>query len=340
MSATFNEVSVATTQAHPTQTADPSAPLDERARKRVEIGLSRERPTARRVVQRPPQPGRRRQESREHEPGRMWILTLLMAAILLATSLLVVARLLGAPTTWHQVATDLRAWRTGASVQISDAQSSDVQIQRPSFPLTLKPPRLLPAFILRNEPAPSPLASDFTRDAYAPESVNLSGERIMVTLPELGVYRIHVWPQNLAWTILTSDCLVPYTLQATASVDARTPQSYAALLGRFQGDEDFYLFAVNGEGAYRVQLIQAGKAALLQDWTESDRINLAGSNNLLQLSDDGRALTFSVNAIQLAVVENLALPIGATGIAAGAGAAEGEINFDSYQLQNQSCPLQ
>ena len=340
MSATFDEVNVAPTHVHSVHTASheealTSESLDERARKRLEIGLSRDRPTARRDLQRPPERGQRQRLSGERPPIWMWVLTLLMGAMLSATVLLIAARLLNAPTAWTHVAEDLRAWRASPSRTFERPSLPSL----PSLPFAFNPPKLVPTLSLRSQATTSPLSSDFSYGTYALGSVEVQGRRAMATLADEGLFRIRVWPQNLAWVTLGAGCLAPYQLEAEAAVAELTPHSYAGLLGRFQPNEDFYLFAVDGRGRYRVLLVEGGETTLIQRRRVSEAINPAGAFNRLELSDDGRALTFSANGSELAVVEEPALPVGKTGFAGGTGTTAGEIDFDSYNFQVHACKL-
>src|SRR5262245_10741673 len=84
----------------------PSAQLDdERARKRVAIGLAPRRPTAKAAPQRPPD---------EHTGvlQRWWTVWLLLA-VTAATVLLLFAKVLDSPTDWSPVQRNLATWWVG-----------------------------------------------------------------------------------------------------------------------------------------------------------------------------------------------------------------------------------
>ena len=279
-----------------------------RARKRAEIGLSPTRPTAKSDLNRPPV------EEDENRAGMVW-LAWLVGAVLLATVLLTLAKVAGAPTSWPFLRAQLRAWLDG------DTPGAYVTYDES---LTAPYQRLI--------------ALDFdSSGAGGLAEEELRGQYRLYVDAEDGAYHMQVWPENLAWSVLGKICLGPYRVEAEAIISADTPDGYAGLLGRFQNARNFYLFTVNGEGAFRVSLFQDGKWLELMPWTPSPAIQAAGRGNTLALTDDGRELVFYSNDSPLYSLDHLELPAGNTGLAAGAGATPTDVRFDWLRLYDHPC---
>lgn len=258
-------------------TADPV--LKERARKRQAIGLSAQRPTAKPMVQRPPDAGQ--------SDGLMRLAIALLLVMVVATLTMVVDAVSGEPIR--------RA--------LSESQASGILVQD-AFET--------PVLALAEREEAGRWATGF-----AP-----------------GVYRITVeQPGNLAWSTLGMLNLGPYRLAAEATVAQETPWGYSGLLARYQNDENFYLFAVDGQGAYQVQLQKEGKWRTLQPWTAADALHAAGQTNHLELEDDGSQLRFLGNGEALFTVSGARLPTGEAGLAGGARSqGSAQVDFDSLTV--------
>jgi len=281
---------------------------DVRARKRVEIGLAPTRATAQTEVHRPPA------EADAASRSLTW-LAWLLGAVILATLLLTLAKVAGAPTSWPFVRAQLRAWFTG---------------ETPSTYVTYDESLTAPYRRL--------IALDFgVSGAAGLAEETLRGQYRLYADAQDGAYHMQVWPGNLAWSVLGKICLGPYRLETDATIDASSPDGYAGLMGRFQNARNFYLFAVNGEGAFRVSLLQDGEWRTVQPWTPSPAIHAAGASNALALTDDGRALVFYSNDTPLYSLDALALPAGNAGLAAGAGATPADVRFDWLRLYDLPC---
>lgn len=290
----------------PTETEAPSLEAqpptaDPQAQKRVAIGLSPRRPTARSVVRRPPRTA--------FTKGQQWALAGLVVALIVATGLLIVAKATGAATTWPQVRMQLAAWVLGDAL--------------PNTP-TLSPP--LPDYGLRVE-------DTFTSKTGLLASNQQAGQWATDILPEQGVYRFQLWPGRLAWSTLAVEDLQAYWLEASFTIVDLMPEGYTGLLGRYQDAQTFYLFVIDGAARYQVLLWQAGVLTTVQPWTPSPVINGAGYENVLALVDDGQALYFYANDQQLYMIADPPLPPGLAGLVGGAGERTmAEITVDWLRL--------
>lgn len=269
--------------------------LDERARKRMEVGLSPRRPTAKGAVQRPPDVSTL--------PIPPWVLSLLLVAILLVTSLLVISNLTGWRPAWWSSRLAGEPAGTSALAPLGDG----------SFQLRL------------------------TEDFSSASSTLLQGEQRQEwrteLLPAESVYRIQVWPGHLAWSLLGLDAVADYRLQTSAVVGAGSPGGYAGLVARYQDDRHFYLLAVDGEGRYLVQMQNGDEVVTLQPWTPAAFLNQAGSSNILTLEDRATALRFYGNGMLLVEINDPQYSPGHVGLAGGAQAGDvANVRFDWLQL--------
>ncbi|MBX3052908.1 MAG: hypothetical protein KF753_15590 [Caldilineaceae bacterium] len=128
-------------------------------------------------------------------------------------------------------------------------------------------------------------------------------------------------PGVLAWTTLGQIDLGAYrydsSLMLTGSSDDSSAWGYAGLIIRYQNDQNFYLFVVDGRGKYQVQAQENGNWRTLQPWTDSPRLTTIGGENLLAVEDDGRQLRFYAGSELLFAVDDLRLPVGDVGLLAG-----------------------
>lgn len=153
-------------------------------------------------------------------------------------------------------------------------------------------------------------------------------------LPAQGVYRLDVWPGNLAWSRFHIDGVDALRVNVEATIDGQTPEAAVALIGRFEDDATFYLFTVDGKGRFGALRYQNGAAAVLRPPTPLPAINPAGAPNRLTLEDRGTSLRFLGNGILLDVI-----PVEpATDVRAGVGALAtsddiATVTFDSITVQ-------
>lgn len=280
---------------------------ESRARKRAEIGLTPDRPTARTEFQRPP-------VGEEPVDGVWRWMAWLLGGVLLVTAMLVLAGIGNAPTAWPYVRAQADAWLRG---------------EMPGAATTYDPALTAPYRRL--------LALDFGVGAAGLAEEELPNQHHLFADREQGSYHMRVWPGNLAWSVLGKVCLGPFRVESSARVAATAPAGYAGLLGRFQNARNFYLFALNGNGEYRVMLLLDGEWRTVQPWTSSPAINWAGGDNVLALTDDGRALSFFSNDSLLYTLDALALPAGNTGLAAGAVDHVADITYDWLHLYDLPC---
>ncbi len=307
-----------TWETDPLPIAAAQTPMDVRAQKRQAIGLAPHRPTARAEVRRPP--GLRREAS---TPGSC--LVAVLGSVIVATGLLVTAMLAGSPTSWEAVRAEWQRWWQVVGGP-GDATATSA----------VTPTVLTPMAAAGEEPSMLYLATDFDADPVLAEQSE-PDRFVTGQVTEAGVYRMRIWPNNLAWSLPLRTCLGPYRLEAEGGLAAETPDGFAGVVGRFVDERNFYLFAVDGAGRARALLQKEGEWRVLQEWEPAPGAASAGAANRLRLEDDGLALAFAVNDVEMYRSDGLALPAGAAGLAGGAQAAQAEVNFERLRLDSLDC---
>lgn len=136
------------------------------------------------------------------------------------------------------------------------------------------------------------------------------------------LYQIRIdQPGVLAWTTLGQIDLGAYryetSLMLTGSSGDNSAWGYAGLIVRYQNNQNFYLFVVDGRGKYQVQAQEQGNWRTLQPWSDSPVLTTVGGENLLGVEDDGQSLGFFVGTELLYRTDDLRLPVGDVGLLAG-----------------------
>ena len=272
--------------------------LELRARKRMEVGLAPNRPTAKATVVRPP--------DYQTLPFPPVVLALILVAVVLVTVLLLAANLSGGLPTW---------WPTWTGLASGASRSATSAIALPD-----------PDYVLR-------LADDFSQSSSPLMQGSRPSEWRTELLPAESVYAIEVSPNHLAWSLLGVNDLQRYRLQTSVVVDGETPGGYAGLISRYQDERHFYLLSVDGNGRYQIQQQDGDEVITIQPWVMAPFLNRAGSANMLTIEDDGNNVRFYGNNMLLAELNDPAYPGGYVGLAGGAiGQAVAKIRFDWFQL--------
>ncbi len=126
-------------------------------------------------------------------------------------------------------------------------------------------------------------------------------------------------PGARVWTTLGQQLPGAYKLEADLRLDPQEQyaRGYGGLLVRYQNDENFYLFMVDREGRYRIELVEEGAWRTLRPWTPSSSQS-SGRRTILAVVDDGAELHLLVNAVHEDTVSDPRLPAGDAGLAVGA----------------------
>jgi hypothetical protein len=272
--------------------------LDLRARKRMEVGLAPNRPTAKAALVRPP--------DYQALPVPPVVLALLLVIVVLVTVALLAANLSGGLPNW---------WPTWAGLTTSAERNPTPTTSWPAQDYTLR------------------LSDDFSQISSPLKQGSIPNQWRTELRSAESVYLIEVSPNHLAWSLLGMADLQGYRLQTSVLVDEDTPGGYGGLIIRYQDERHFYLLSVDGTGRYQIQQQNGDEVITVQPWTIAPFLNRAGSANLLTIEDDGKRVLFYGNNMLVAELADPAYPLGFVGLAGGAlGQGDAEIRFDWFQL--------
>jgi hypothetical protein len=278
--------------------------LDVRARKRMEVGLAPNRPTAKAAPSRPP--------DYQALPLPPVVLALILVGVVLITVVLLAANLSGGLPSW---------WPTWTGLAATGSNSVAPAANLPAQDYTLR------------------LADDFSQSNSPLMQGSRPNEWRTELRPAESVYAIEVSPNHLAWSLLGLTDLQGYRLQTSVLVNEQTPGGYAGLIIRYQDERHFYLLSVDGNGRYQIQQQNGDDVITVQPWVMAPFLNRAGSANLLTIEDDGNRVQFFGNNMLIAELNDPAYPLGFVGLAGGAqGQAVADIRFDWFQLYDALPP--
>jgi hypothetical protein len=108
----------------------------------------------------------------------------------------------------------------------------------------------------------------------------------------------------------------------------------AGLLFRHQDSDDFYLFAIDPTGFYKMQKRIDMEWEWITPWTESDRIDTAeGAVNRVGVLAEGDAFSLTINGDVVEIVEDADLDAGSISVMAEVGEEPpAEATFDNFSL--------
>jgi len=270
--------------------------LDERARKRIKVGLSPRRPTAKSTTLRPP--------DGQTLPVPAWVLAFLLVGVLVLTTGLLALNMTDARPDWWPAST-----ASGRTITALPDQGSATVI-----------------YTLR-------VGEDFGQSTSALPQGTTADEWRTELLPAESVYRMEVWPNHLAWSLLGLSDLEGYRLQTSALVDGQTQGGFAGVMVRYQDERHFYLLSIDGQGRYAIQQQDGDDVRVIVPWTAVPFLNTAGSANVLTVEDNGSIVRFFGNGMLLYDIGAPVYPVGYVGLAGGAqGDAVARLDFDWLQL--------
>jgi hypothetical protein len=281
---------------------------DDSTRKRVELGLSPRRPTAKPVTHRPP--------DTRTVPLPPTLLILLLNGVVLVTLLLVLVTVESTPA-WLQSVRNLFAQKPVIAFSGATSILTTTALQLPSS-MTLH------------------ISENFSSDSVLFTTSEEPGQwRMGPAQDGSSYYQIVAWPNRLAWSVLLLEMpqLQSYVVQSAIMVDPSTSEGYGGVIARFSDPENFVFFVINGKGEYQVQVREAGELSELKDWTPSPFLHPAGNTNMIALEDTGTEIHFIANQMLLFSAPSMRIPRGDVGLVGGAQAdGISEVLFGWFQL--------
>lgn len=215
------------------------------------------------------------------------------------------------------------------------AAASQPVTPQPAFAHT--PPAGFTPWLADDFTGPSPYVAEFAQPPELTASV----------VPAEGVYRMQVGPGQIGWSLFDTSTLTGYYLETEAQVAEGSPEAAAGIVARFADSDNFYLFAVDGQGQFFVALVRDGESSLVQTPVHLPFIHPAGQGNTLAVEDTAAGLEFSVYQVGAGGREKInvhdipapELTGGQTGIAAlNDGAEPATIDFEWIAIDQEEAP--
>jgi hypothetical protein len=109
-----------------------------------------------------------------------------------------------------------------------------------------------------------------------------------------GAYQITVKkPKLLSWATMNGD-YGDAAISVDASIDGPST-SAAGLIFHYQDDQNFYIYSIDGEGHYGLDVYKNDEPITLIEWTESAAIKPVGETNTLRVETSGDTIRLFVN---------------------------------------------
>ena len=137
------------------------------------------------------------------------------------------------------------------------------------------------------------LADDFTGPSPYVADFDQPPQLTAAVVPAEGVYRMTVGPGQVGWSLFDTSALPGLRLETEAGVPEGSPEAAAGIVARFADPDNFYLFAVDGQGQFFVALVRDGESSYVQAPVQLSFIRPAGQANVLAVEDSAAGLQFS-----------------------------------------------
>ncbi len=128
-----------------------------------------------------------------------------------------------------------------------------------------------------------------------------------------GTYVIEVkGSEQLVWSIAGG----PYSdlqVEVDSTIASDADPAAAGLIFHYQDTDNFYLFSVDNDGYYALEILEDNSWVTLIDWTQSDAIDR--ERNTLRVETKGDEITLFVNGTRLESTNDAAFTSGDVGIA-------------------------
>jgi len=127
-------------------------------------------------------------------------------------------------------------------------------------------------------------SSDFTAETNDSASYKFVDGAYLITVTK---------PKLLSWATMKGD-YADAAISVDASIDGPSA-SAAGLIFHYQDDKNFYIYSIDGEGRYELDVYKNDKPITLIKWTESSAIKPAGERNTLRIETKGDAIRLYAN---------------------------------------------
>jgi hypothetical protein len=127
-------------------------------------------------------------------------------------------------------------------------------------------------------------SSDFTAETNESSVYKFADGAYLITVTK---------PKLLSWATMKGD-YGDASISVEASIDGPSA-SAAGLIFHYQDDKNFYIYSVDGEGRYGLDVYKDDEPITLIEWTESSAIKPAGELNTLRIETTGDTIRLFVN---------------------------------------------
>lgn len=179
---------------------------------------------------------------------------------------------------------------------------------------------------------PLPWSDDFSNPASGWKTESDASAEIAY---HNGVMRVFVKaPNSIAWAFARRT-FSDFRLTVEATQVAGPDDNEYGVLVRMRDPDHFYIFSVSGDGYYLVSKYDGRERKnLTGDWSTSDVIRQGAATNILEVICRGSTMTFVVNGVQLAQVEDTDYRTGDIGLYAGTFFEPNvEVHFDNLRVE-------
>jgi hypothetical protein len=148
-------------------------------------------------------------------------------------------------------------------------------------------------------------------------------ERMLININE---------PQTMQFVTLNEPIFNNFTLDVDTMIVTGSPESSCGVLIRMNSPNEFYRFSIRGDGLYMLERHDPdGWTRFMNDWESTTAIQQGvGQNNHIKVIAEGSSMTFYVNDIQVARINDSRYPQGSIALDAGTfGQTNLQVMFDN-----------
>lgn len=182
---------------------------------------------------------------------------------------------------------------------------------------------------------PSP--SVFFEDSEFTNSCSTESTSDVERFVENGQFHMLVkTPKYLGWTECTKVEFSDLILEVDATqVAGSNNNMYGAIFRYGLEDDEFYVFAINGEGSYTLTIdgVEHTEPEIIVDWTAASAIHQGQQTNSIKVVAIGGKIQYYINDQLLGEVQNERLTSGTIGFFAGSIDEGGiHVSFDNLKI--------
>jgi hypothetical protein len=160
------------------------------------------------------------------------------------------------------------------------------------------------------------LSENFSRDSGAWEIGEDEQAEIAIARRALS---LHIIDSNwLGWSTLLDVQAADLLMEADFRLDEGAPETESGIIFRFQDEDNFYYFAVSGDGMFSLWRLVDNAWEELLPWSANDALDgFAGAVNRLSVLAEGETISLLINDTAVGQVQDGTFGAGLVGLAVG-----------------------